>query len=71
MKRGIHPAKRHIAVIMTDGSFFDADIVSTYSKKVMKLDLDTKKHPAWNPTKDTRVIDSGNRLQKFKHKYAS
>jgi large subunit ribosomal protein L31 len=69
MKKGIHPLKRKISIVMTDGSFFDSVIVATYNKNILKLDVDTKKHPCWNPSKELKGVDSGNRLHKFQSKY--
>nr|NP_044811.1 ribosomal protein L31 [Reclinomonas americana]AAD11926.1 ribosomal protein L31 [Reclinomonas americana] len=69
MKKGIHPLKRSLDVIMTNGSFVKTIIVSSYIKKNLKLDIDTNKHPCWNPHKKVFVLDSSNLLQKFKSKY--
>ncbi len=69
MKKGIHPLKKRINVIQTDGSFLEMYITSTYYKNHLKLDVDTRKHPCWNPHKDHSILDSSNRLQKFRHKY--
>lgn len=69
MKKGIHPLKKRVNVVMTDGSFFDSTIVSTYYKNMLKLDVDTKKHFCWNPSREMRGVDSGNRLHKFQAKY--
>lgn len=69
MKKGIHPYKKKLSVVMTDGSFFDSSIVGTYNKKILMLDLDTKKHASWNISRERKNIDIGDRLHKFQTKY--
>lgn len=69
MKKSIHPSRKCINIIQTDGSFIESSVVSTFYKKHLKLDVDTKKHPCWNPHKDHSILDSSNRLLKFKSKY--
>lgn len=69
MKKGIHLSKKSINVVMTDGTMMNTQTVATLPKNLLKLDVDNKKHPCWNPHVDTRSFDVGNRLQKFKNKY--
>ena len=47
MKKNIHPNYHKIKVVMTDGSHFET--MSTWGKEgdTMKLDIDSKSHPAW------------------------
>ena len=47
MKKEIHPEYHTITVEMTDGTQFETR--STYGSEgdVLKLDIDTKTHPAW------------------------
>ena len=70
MKKGIHPLRKKIGVIATDGSFLKTIAVSTYSTDVLKLDIDHKKHSCWNTHLETKNIDTGDRLHRFKTKYA-
>jgi len=52
---------------MTDGSTFTTR--STWGKEgdTMKLDIDSKTHPAW--TGVHRLLDSGGRLAKFNNRF--
>ena len=56
MKKKIHPDYHKIKVVMTDGSHFET--MSTWGKEgeTLKLDIDSKSHPAWTRwiTKNTR-----------------
>ena len=47
MKEKIHPNYHKIKVQMTDGSQFET--MSTWGKEgeTLKLDIDSKSHPAW------------------------
>jgi large subunit ribosomal protein L31 len=61
MKKDIHPEYHRIKVVMTDGTEFVT--YSTYGaeEETLKLDIDSKTHPAF--------IDRGGRLTRFKRKY--
>ncbi|WP_224823890.1 50S ribosomal protein L31 [Cognatishimia sp. MH4019] len=68
MKKDIHPDYHFIDVKMTNG-----DIVkmrSTYGEEdtVLSLDIDPSAHPAWTGG-NTRLMDTGGRVSKFKNKY--
>ncbi len=67
MKENIHPDYHEITVVMTDGSEFKTK--STYGKAgdVLRLDIDSKSHPAW--TGVHRLIDSGGQLAKFNKRF--
>ncbi len=68
MKKDIHPDYHEITVVMTDGTEFKTR--STWGKEgdVMRLDIDTKSHPAW--TGVHRLLDSGGQLAKFNKRFA-
>ncbi|MDY0241221.1 MAG: 50S ribosomal protein L31 [Rhodospirillaceae bacterium] len=68
MKENIHPDYHEITVVMTDGSEFKTR--STYGKAgdVLRLDIDTKSHPAW--TGVHRLMDTGGQLAKFNRRFA-
>lgn len=68
MKANIHPDYHEITVVMTDGSQFTTR--STYGKPgdTLRLDIDTKSHPAW--TGVHRLIDSGGQLAKFNRRFS-
>lgn len=67
MKEKIHPDYHEITVVMTDGSEFKTR--STYGKPgdTLRLDIDSKSHPAW--TGVHRLIDSGGQLAKFNKRF--
>jgi large subunit ribosomal protein L31 len=68
MKKNIHPDYHNITVQMTDGSTFDTR--STWGKAgdVMKLDVDSKNHPAW--TGKVQIQQKG-RVALFNKKYGN
>jgi len=67
MKAEIHPDYHEITVIMTDGSEFKTR--STYGKPgdTLRLDIDSKSHPAW--TGVHRLVDTGGQLAKFNRRF--
>ncbi|MCZ6637441.1 MAG: 50S ribosomal protein L31 [Alphaproteobacteria bacterium] len=67
MKKDIHPDYHEITVVMTDGTTYQTK--STWGKPgdTMKLDIDSKSHPAW--TGVHRLIDSGGQLAKFNKRF--
>ena len=67
MKKNIHPNYHKIKVVMTDGSNFET--MSTWGKEgdTLKLDIDTKSHPAWTGGSQ-KVLDKG-RVYKFFKKF--
>lgn len=69
MKPEIHPDYHEITVQMTDGTKYKTR--STYGKDgdTLTLDIDSKSHPAW--TGQTRLIDSGGQVAKFKKRFAA
>ncbi|MBN8531708.1 MAG: 50S ribosomal protein L31 [Alphaproteobacteria bacterium] len=68
MKEGIHPDYHDITVVMTDGSKFTTR--STWGKagEVMKLDVDSKSHPAWVGGVSLRKTGQ---MEKFSKKFAA
>lgn len=68
MKDTIHPDYHEITVVMTDGSVFETR--STYGKPgvTLRLDIDSKSHPAW--TGVHRLVDTGGQLAKFNKRFA-
>ena len=67
MKKNIHPNYHKIKVVMTDGSHFET--MSTWGKEgeTLKLDIDSKSHPAWIGGSQ-KVLDKG-RVSKFNKKF--
>jgi large subunit ribosomal protein L31 len=68
MKEGIHPDYHEITVVMTDGSSYKTR--STYGKAgdTLRLDIDSKSHPAWTGGAQ-RLIDSGGQLARFNKRF--
>jgi large subunit ribosomal protein L31 len=68
MKKDIHPAYHRIKVVMTDGTEFVT--YSTYGAEgeTLKLDIDSKTHPAWTGGSQ-HLTDRGGRLSRFNRKY--
>ena len=69
MKKKIHPNYHNIKVIMTDGSHFETK--STWGKEgdSLKLDIDSKSHPAWTGGSQ-KILDKG-RVNKFNKKFSN
>ena len=69
MKKKIHPNYHNIKVVMTDGSHFETK--STWGKEgdSLKLDIDSKSHPAWTGGSQ-KILDKG-RVNKFNKKFSN
>ncbi|GGL77914.1 50S ribosomal protein L31 [Wenxinia marina] len=69
MKTDIHPQYHLIDVKMTDGTV--VQMKSTWGKEgdTLSLDIDPLSHPAWTGAQ-SRLLDTGGRVSKFKNKYA-
>tara|TARA_Y100000590_G_scaffold461805_1_gene624258 strand:+ start:519 stop:746 length:228 start_codon:yes stop_codon:yes gene_type:complete len=68
MKKNIHPDYHEIEVIMTDGSSFKTK--STWGKPgdKLKLEVDSKSHPAWVGG-GVKLVDTEGQVARFKKKY--
>ena len=64
-----HPKQHAINVVMTDGTKFQ--ILTTYGKEgeTLRLDVDTKNHPAWHEKGQSFVNVNDERVTKFKKKF--
>jgi len=64
MKEKIHPDYHEITIVMTDGSSYQTR--STYGKAgdTLRLDIDSKSHPAWTGGQQ-RLSDTGGQLARF------
>lgn len=69
MKADIHPEYHDITVEMTDGSTYVTR--STWGKPgdVLKLDIDSKSHPAW--TGGQQRLMEGGQLARFNKRFES
>ena len=68
MKKNIHPDYHEIEVVMTDGSKFNTR--STWGKKLdsMKLEIDSKSHPAWTGGKAS-INDTEGQVARFEKRF--
>src|SRR5277367_991806 len=68
MKSGIHPDYHDITIIMTDGTTYQTR--STYGKAgdTLRLDIDSKSHPAWTGGQQ-RLVDTGGQLARFNKRF--
>lgn len=67
MKADIHPDYHEITIVMTDGTTYKTRSTLGKPGDTIKLDIDSKSHPAW--TGVHRLIDSGGQLAKFNKKF--
>ena len=69
MRKKIHPDYHKIKVVMTDGTQFET--MSTWGKEgdSLKLDIDSKSHPAWTGGSQ-KILDKG-RVNKFNKKFSN
>jgi large subunit ribosomal protein L31 len=68
MKADIHPDYHEVTIIMTDGTEFKTRSTMGKAGDVLRLDIDSKSHPAW--TGVHRLNDSGGQLAKFNKRFA-
>ena len=68
MRKKLHPDYHKIKVVMTDGTQFET--MSTWGKEgdSLKLDIDSKSHPAW--TGGSQKISDKGRVNKFNKKFS-
>jgi len=68
MKADIHPDYHEITIVNVDGTEYKTR--STYGKAgdTLKLDIDSKSHPAWTGG-DAKLMDRGGRVSRFKDKF--
>jgi large subunit ribosomal protein L31 len=68
MKPGIHPEYHEINIIMTDGTEYKTRSCMGKPGDTLRLDIDTKSHPAWTGVQ--RIMDTGGQVAKFNKKFA-
>ena len=68
MMKDTHPDYHDITVVMTDGTEYQTR--STWGKPgdVLKLDIDSKSHPAWTGG-NQRLVDTGGQVAKFNKRF--
>ena len=67
MKPDTHPEYHTIKVVMTDGTEFATRTTWGKPGDSMRLDIDSKTHPAW--TGIHRLSDSGGQVAKFNKRF--
>ena len=68
MKKDIHPDNQRINVVMTDGTTYQTRSKWGKEGDTMKLDVDSKSHPAWTGGMQ-RLVDSGGQGAKFNKRF--
>ncbi|WP_114394379.1 50S ribosomal protein L31 [Oleisolibacter albus] len=67
MKADIHPDYHEITVIMTDGTSFKTRSTMGKAGDTLRLDIDTKTHPAWTGVQ--KLLDTGGQIAKFNKRF--
>ena len=67
MKKEGHPNYHTITVQLTDGSTYETRSTWGAEGDTLKLEIDTKSHPAW--TGVSRLVDSGGQVAKFNKRF--
>lgn len=68
MKKEIHPEYHEINVVMTDGTTYTTRSTWGAPGDTMKLDIDSKSHPAWTGGSQ-RLVDTGGQVAKFNKRF--
>ena len=68
MKKDTHPDYHEIEVVMTDGTTYKTRSTWGAAGDSMKLDIDSKSHPAWTGGSQ-RLVDTGDQVAKFKNRF--
>lgn len=69
MKPNIHPEYHEINIVMTDGTTFVTRSTMGKAGDTLRLDIDTKSHPAWTGVQ--KLLDTGGQIAKFNKRFAS
>lgn len=69
MKPNIHPDYHEINIVMTDGTTFVTRSTMGKAGDTLRLDIDTKSHPAWTGVQ--KLLDTGGQIAKFNKRFAS
>ena len=68
MKKDIHPDYHEIDVVMTDGSTFKTRSTWGKASDSLKLEVDSKSHPAWTGGK-ININDSEGQVARFEKRF--
>jgi large subunit ribosomal protein L31 len=69
MRKDTHPEYHIINVKMTNGDIIEMKSTWGSEGDQIALDIDPSAHPAWTGG-NTKLMDTGGRVSKFKNKYA-
>ena len=68
MKKDIHPDYHEITVVMTDGTTYQTRSTWGAEGDTMKLDIDSKSHPAWTGGSQ-HLVDTAGQVAKFNKRF--
>ncbi len=68
MKKDIHPDYHQITVVMTDGTTYQTRSTWGAEGDTMKLDIDSKSHPAWTGG-SRHLVDTAGQVAKFNKRF--
>lgn len=68
MKKDIHPDYHTIKVQMTDGTEYESRSTWGSEGDTLKLDIDSKTHPAWTGG-GQHLVDRGGRVSRFNSRF--
>ena len=68
MKKDIHPDYHEIEVVMTDGSTFKTRSTWGKASDTLKLEVDSKSHPAWTGGK-VNIVDFEGQVARFEKRF--
>ena len=68
MKKDTHPDYHEIEIVMTDGTTYRTRSTWGSEGETMKLDIDSKSHPAWTGGSQ-RLVDAGGQVAKFNKRF--
>jgi len=70
-KKDIHPEKKTVNVVMTDGTEFALKMALPNGSERLVLDVDPTTHPAWRADGERQLMDTGGRVSRFSKKYGN
>jgi len=68
VKKDTHPDYHEIEIVMTDGTTYRTRSTWGSEGETMKLDIDSKSHPAWTGGSQ-RLVDAGGQVAKFNKRF--
>ena len=68
LKKEIHPDYHEIEVVMTDGTTYSTRSTWGAPGDTLKLDIDSKSHPAWTGGSQ-RLVDTAGQVAKFNNRF--